>query len=225
MTKIKAALIHLTISIIVIGLFVLLIFLIWYPQPLFDISGVAAPIKLLILIDVIIGPLLTFVVYKRNKKGLKFDLSVIALLQIAALSYGAYTIYNGKASILVMNNGEFHYLSEKFSENKAIKYDELQSGIFNKPQMGYITQLTSLDIYSSFSEIEPLNNYATMLLPHSFSFENIYAKFKGQKAQIQALENKYQGNDVVFFILDKEQVKHYVLYSKTENRIIDSLKF
>ena len=46
-------------------------------------------------IDVILGPLLTLLVYKQGKKTLLFDLTVIVLLQISALGYGLWTISQG----------------------------------------------------------------------------------------------------------------------------------
>jgi hypothetical protein len=51
------------------------------------------------------GPLLTLIVFKPGKKSLKFDLSVIAMFQIAALAYGSYTIYQERPlSALLVNN-------------------------------------------------------------------------------------------------------------------------
>jgi len=43
---------------------------------------------LIIGIDVILGPLLTLVVFNPKKRSLKFDLLVIAMMQIGALVYG-----------------------------------------------------------------------------------------------------------------------------------------
>ncbi len=43
---------------------------------------------LLLLIDVVLGPLLTLIVYKKGKRTLVMDLAVIAALQLAALTYG-----------------------------------------------------------------------------------------------------------------------------------------
>ena len=46
-------------------------------------------ILLMIGVDVVIGPLLTLIVFDPKKKHLKFDLVVIAALQLAALAYGS----------------------------------------------------------------------------------------------------------------------------------------
>src|SRR5690554_2066380 len=106
MTKPKAAGIHFIFSVLFIGGFIIFLNLFWY-RYLVGVTDVIEPLKLLVIVDVIIGPLLTFVVYKHGKKTLKFDLSVIVLMQLAAFIYGAYVIYQGKPSWLVFNDSAF----------------------------------------------------------------------------------------------------------------------
>ncbi|MCF6287854.1 MAG: hypothetical protein L3J53_01280 [Proteobacteria bacterium] len=225
MTKLKAALIHLVLSIIVVGILAFIIFYIWYPQPFAAISSVIEPLKLLILIDVIIGPLLTFVVYKKHKSSLKFDLSVIVLLQIAALAYGSYTIYQGRPSLIVMNNGKFHYLVEKFANNHDLKHSELQPSLLSPPKFGFISRLNSLDIYSAYADIEPVSDYALMILPSAISVDSMKAQFSKKQDEIDALVQQYPDDKIVFFILTKEQTNYYVVFSTTKNKIIDKLQF
>lgn len=101
--KLKAFTIHLSISFCVGLLFSIIIFFIWYPSPLAKATGVTTIFLILLFIDVIIGPLLTFIVYQKNKKTLKFDLICIAVIQVAALIYGFNTVYQGKPAWLVFN--------------------------------------------------------------------------------------------------------------------------
>lgn len=49
----------------------------------------------ILAVDTTLGPLLTLVVFKPGKRGLKFDLAVIALAQISALTYGVFTLFEG----------------------------------------------------------------------------------------------------------------------------------
>lgn len=77
------------------------IFLLWYPAPLAKAVGVTHLVVMLFSIDVIIGPVLGFLVYKQGKKSLKFDLSVIIFLQICAFCYGIYSIADGRPTWLV----------------------------------------------------------------------------------------------------------------------------
>jgi hypothetical protein len=96
MTRIKAALLHLGIC-LVAGAFLFSFF--WYllyPAPTFAAAGGIEIFLLLLLVDVVIGPLLTFVVFKVGKPSLKFDLATIGLIQLVALSYGVYVLFLGR---------------------------------------------------------------------------------------------------------------------------------
>jgi hypothetical protein len=91
----KAAGIHLLISLLIAALAASLVFLLWYPWPFRIVSGGEELFLLIISVDVILGPLLTFAVFNRAKprSELKRDLTVVVLLQMAALAYGLYTVY------------------------------------------------------------------------------------------------------------------------------------
>ncbi len=93
--KIKATSIHLLIS---FALAVICYFFIkqMYPFPLLRATGVLSIFIMMMVIDLVIGPLLTFIVYKVPKKTLKMDLAVIAILQAGALCYGMYSMYQGR---------------------------------------------------------------------------------------------------------------------------------
>ncbi|KYQ70884.1 hypothetical protein AZH43_17030 [Acinetobacter pragensis] len=62
---------------------------------------------MLILIDIVIGPLFGWLVYKEGKKTLKFDISFVILLQICAFSYGFYTIAQGRPVWIVYDSSSF----------------------------------------------------------------------------------------------------------------------
>ena len=94
MNRYKASATHLAASAGVIAIFCAIVFFIWYPAPYFFIEGTIAVITILIIVDVVLGPLLTLIVFKPGKPSLKFDLSVIVLIQVSALLYGANTIYS-----------------------------------------------------------------------------------------------------------------------------------
>jgi len=89
----QAAAIHLSISCAIACLTLILIWMFFYPGFYFKLSGGLELFFIIVSVDVVIGPLLTLVVYKAGKKWLWFDLSVIAVLQIAALSYGFHTMW------------------------------------------------------------------------------------------------------------------------------------
>lgn len=225
MTKTKAALIHLLISIFIIGLLVLTIVFIWYPKPFFEISGVSEPLKLLLLVDVVIGPLLTFLVYKKNKKYLKIDLTLIAIMQIAAFGYGMHTIYGGRPSMVVFKGGEFNFLSYKFAKNEDIKFDELKPHFFSSPILSQVKQTNVLDIYATYADMDIIEDFKTTLLPYSLNASNMKAKFKDKADVIDEILKKYKTEDIIFLLLDKELSKYYIVFSLTQQSIVDYIKF
>ncbi|WP_339728156.1 TfpX/TfpZ family type IV pilin accessory protein [uncultured Psychrobacter sp.] len=101
---------HLCISLIVALLVLTGIFTVWYPAPLAKATGVTHIVLLMIAIDVIVGPILSLIVYKANKKTLKFDLLVIILLQISALSYGIYSLAEGRPVWMAFNGNRFELI-------------------------------------------------------------------------------------------------------------------
>jgi len=102
-----AFLTHLILSGLVAVFTVIMVFFIWYPEPLDKAIGVTEIFLMLLAIDIVIGPMMTFVVYQRGKAGLKLDLSIIATLQIAALIYGMSTVFAGRPVFIVFNQDRF----------------------------------------------------------------------------------------------------------------------
>lgn len=121
---------HLLLSFLVALLVIGLVFFIWYPSPLATAVGVTHIFLMLLVIDVILGPLLGLLVYKKGKKTLKFDLSVIILIQIAALCYGVFSIEQGRPVWLVYNIDRFELVRKNELVDSHIQQAQPQ---FQKP--------------------------------------------------------------------------------------------
>jgi len=109
MSRRKASLTHLTISAL-IGMMVLaLMLLVWYPYPLFEAVGGRQVLLILLGVDVTIGPLVTLIIFntRKSRKALVFDLSVIALLQLSALSYGMSVVFQARPVYVVFSKNSF----------------------------------------------------------------------------------------------------------------------
>ena len=106
-TRFKAFSIHLLLSVLVAIATLLWVFTVWYPVPLQQALAVTHIFLLLILVDMMLGPILTLIVYKPGKTTLVFDLAVIAVLQLSALAYGLWTVAEGRPAWLVFNVDRF----------------------------------------------------------------------------------------------------------------------
>lgn len=96
MSRVRASAIHLGICVFVALLLLGLFSFVFYPQGLLFAVGGHEIFLILLGVDVVLGPLLTLIVFKAGKKSLRFDLAVIALLQLAALIYGVWTLLIGR---------------------------------------------------------------------------------------------------------------------------------
>jgi hypothetical protein len=95
-TRWQAALLHLAISAVIAAIVVAAMLLLWYPRPYFQAAGGQTLLLLLIGVDVVVGPLLTLIVFDPRKKHLVFDLALIAMLQFGALTYGVVVMFNAR---------------------------------------------------------------------------------------------------------------------------------
>ena len=125
--RIKFFIKHLSASFIVAALVLGWIFTVWYPAPLAKATGVTHIVLIILAIDVIIGPILGFIVYKAHKKSLKFDLTVIVLLQIFALGYGVYSVSEGRPVWTVFNGNRFELI-----RNNELLYVSVDSSVDNE---------------------------------------------------------------------------------------------
>lgn len=134
--RIKFFLVHIITSVIIAFLLTLLVLFIWYPSPLATAVGVTHIFLMLLVIDVILGPLLGLLVYKEGKKTLKFDLSVIILIQITALCYGVFSIEQGRPAWLVYNVDRFELVrkNELINTNIQQAQPQFQQPSWFKPQ-------------------------------------------------------------------------------------------
>jgi hypothetical protein len=141
MTRWKASAIHLSISAL-IGLTVLAaMIMVWYPSPYFQAVGGLKLAAILVSVDVVLGPLITLIVFNREKKNLKFDLSCIALLQLAALVYGVHVVYAARPVYVVFAIDRFDIVTanqiDPLEQQKAAR-PEFKSLPLTGPQMAVV---------------------------------------------------------------------------------------
>ncbi len=92
--RLRACGIHLSLSLVVAVLAGVLVFALWYPYPYREISGGRELFLLVVGVDVILGPLITLLIFNRAKpwSELRRDLAMVGLLQVAGLAYGLWSL-------------------------------------------------------------------------------------------------------------------------------------
>ena len=172
--KLPAFFIHLGVSAALVAALGGVAFVLWYPPPYFEFDGGLNVMRLLLLVDVVLGPLLTLVVYQRGKKGLKRDLGVIAALQIAAFIYGAHLMIEYRPAFIVYADKNFFSVPwpdlAPFTKDTA-RLEQLRSGkgpaivVLELPPDPELRQRLRLAVAGGGPRITVLGDYYQPLTP------------------------------------------------------------
>ena len=133
--RLKFTFFHIFFSLILLGGALYLIKQIWYPYPLGEAVGVRKVYMVLLAVDIILGPLLTFMLYKIDKK-LTFDLIFILIIQISAYIFGLYTMTQGRPTWLVFVIDDIELVSPidiKVTPD-YVMHDNFEASLLTKPQ-------------------------------------------------------------------------------------------
>ena len=117
----KASALHLAISAAIGVSVVALMLALWYPQHYFAAMGGGTLIMLLIGVDVVLGPLITLIIFDPQKKHLRFDLAVIALLQLAALVYGCGVMFKARPVFNVFVVDRFEVIAANGVDEESLE--------------------------------------------------------------------------------------------------------
>lgn len=96
--RLKALGWHLLTSALVLGTIVGGLYLGWYRWPGWYLADATQVTRVMIAVDLVVGPLLTMVIASPTKpiRTLLRDVAVIAAVQLIALGYGSVSLWNGR---------------------------------------------------------------------------------------------------------------------------------
>ena len=118
--KMRAFLIHFLISATIISTVSLAFIGSFYAYPLYELEGILNILPLLAVVDIVIGPVITFIIFRPNKPGLKVDLWIISALQLLALAYGCYNFYQARPIFSVFVKDRFTLVAIKDFDQMAL---------------------------------------------------------------------------------------------------------
>jgi hypothetical protein len=108
-TKLKATAVHLSMSAVVFVILAYQIYYIWYPQPYFSTDGGWAGLRIIAAVDLVLGPLITFLIFdlRKSRREIVFDLTIILVIQLGSLAYGIHAAYSQRPIAVIMFNSDF----------------------------------------------------------------------------------------------------------------------
>lgn len=173
-SKFKAAGIHLGISSIIFLILAYFIIFKWYPFPYFTADGGWQGIRIIALIDLVLGPLLTLIIFNHNKsrREIRFDLGVIALVQVSVLAWGIYTVHDERPGAVVHWDGEFYTMPAKSFNEKGIELQALSRFSEAHPPLIYAHRPTDVETLQEVLRLSTEENLAP------FEQLHLYRSFK-----------------------------------------------
>lgn len=113
MTKrLKYLFMHFALSLFIALTIVIFVKTQWYPLPLLKATGVMPVFTGIVAVQVVLWPLLSLFLYKDNKKSLRFDLSIILVVQMTFWIFSLYALAQGRPAWIA-------YTLERFELIKA----------------------------------------------------------------------------------------------------------
>lgn len=135
----RAFMIHLAISAIVLALVLGVLYAGWYQWPGWYLLGAFPVAAVLVTVDLGLGPLATLVIANPGKAKAEFrrDVLIVVLIQVSALAYGAFTLWNGRPLFYTFSADRFEIVSAS-----DIDGDELEAARRQNPD--FVPDLFSL---------------------------------------------------------------------------------
>ena len=188
--KAKATSVHLMISVLVFIVFLYFILFEWYPEPFFTAQGGWQGIRLMAYVDLVLGPSLTLIVYNHLKprKYIIFDISVIMVVQIAALILGGYTVYSQRPIALVYWGNAFYTVTNDDYHKQGIETPDFSQYSHYIPPLIYSRPI------ATEAELERSNSLTNKMIP-AYAHIEFYAAIEDNMEDI--LSNEVNMNEVM----------------------------
>ncbi|WPO67662.1 TfpX/TfpZ family type IV pilin accessory protein [Acinetobacter haemolyticus] len=212
--RLSAMALHSVFSLFLLLIALFLVFHLWYPAPLDKAMGVGAVFWIILIIDLILGPLLTFAVFNPKKKELKMDLFFIVMIQLGAYLYGLHTVAQGRPvfQVFVVDDIELvRAIDLKYDSSFSIN-KEFQTHIFSQPR--WVSA-----VYSSDPKIAFQQKQDEMFGNSLASRPETYQPFEARKEQVQSKVNQI----VDLYKFNNKRVVEDVLKMYSSKKIIGFL--
>lgn len=160
--KILAA--HVGFSLLIFITLFIMIRTFWFPGKLIDIDGGWTAIKLVAVVDIILGPTLTFFFIHPERASFKKDFGFIIAVQLIALLAGLWTVIDQRVAAVVFSGDRFYTISNgtlkkaktvlKEKEQTILTYQSDTQNVFG---MAYVKPMDKgqyiTDIFNGYPEL------------------------------------------------------------------------
>ncbi len=146
MTRMRLFQIRIAATATVLLLAFIVVRFLWFPGGYFAISGITKLLLVLIAVNVVVGPGLSTLVYKPGKWGLRFDLVLIACIEVAILGWGLHEIYERRPEFAVFAVDRFEAVARSEVDISQLQDSRLATRPGYTPRLIYAELPTDPEI-------------------------------------------------------------------------------
>lgn len=167
LTRWRAFALHLILSLLVFCMLAATIYFLWFPRGLVQVAGGAEGFRLIAAVDLILGPLLTLVVFNVSKpaRELARDLGLIGLFQLSCLAAGMYVVYQARPLAVVFVYDTFYVLNRENYQEGVPEVEGHTPGLFYVPVPASRAEFLSEHVKSILEGEKPFQVRAELYRP------------------------------------------------------------
>jgi len=128
--RLKAFSLHLLGSATTLTLILGTLYFGWYRWPGLHLADATAVVVVLVGVDVVLGPLMTFIIASKSKarRVLARDIGIIVAVQICALVYGSTSLWNGRPLYYAFSVNELQMVQAYDIDSQEAELGRQQNG-------------------------------------------------------------------------------------------------
>lgn len=184
--KLAATFVHILFSAALAVVLLCLVFLLWYPG-LYRAFGAGNGLIIFLCADLVLGPMLTFVVYSPNKLGLLRDMVILISVQLVVFAFGAWTIYLQRPALQVLSHQQLEIFTRddirsyglSLPPNTNSESPFLNSYFMYLPES--LEEIEAIKFTSEFVDLKPFSLrtdlYRSFLGGQQWGLEKLLARF------------------------------------------------
>lgn len=225
--KYKFALSNLIISQIIILAFLSYAYFVWYTQSLIDLSGFKKLALVLISVNIVLGPLMVLIATRKKHQKQNLDLLGLLSIQVLALIFGAYSVYQQRPAYAVFTIDRFTLIKAHQAKPEKARYNEFKLSPLSGPKLAYALrpkdpikrqQILMEHMYKGESDLdgrseyyEPYSKFSVEIVNKGLDINEIL-KVKGSKKKLESFFDKYGGNKDLYAYLPLQTFENDVIW-------------
>ena len=223
---------HLLITLLVLSAITFATLIWWSPEPYMSAEGGWLILIVLVVVGIVVGPVLTLLLYKPGKKGLMLDLILVGIIQLGVLAFAAFTIYDQRPVFLVFAVDRFTLVSKgdidisllgpgvslpRFNQKPIAVYSRMPEAAEEKNKLIQEVLAGKPDLEFRSEHYEPMSLHLPAIVLRSIDGDNISSNKSVAAGLINdfVTQNCLAADECAYFpLVGKKKQMLLVLYRK-----------